>query len=187
MKLQDGEEILHEMKPEASILGIWFVTKCLGFAFLGAFLSFWASGFFGGMFCATTGSNSVSPITTGLRLAPVVGITFLVLALLYCSALRKTYHYWITNMRCVFHGGIIRRVERSVPYHKVTDVEMSQNIVERALNISSINVFTPGTASMQQGGFGQQRAEIRFEGLVDSETPTETINKMVRQVRSTGE
>ncbi len=76
--------------------------------------------------------------------------------------------------------------ERSVPYHKVTDVEVSQNIIERFLGISSINVFTPGTASVQQGSFGH-RAEIRFQGVSDTEEPADTINKMIRQSRASGE
>ncbi len=85
MKLQEGEEILHEMKPEGSVLVIWFFTKCLGFSFVGAFLTFWFCGFFGGMFSAARGSDSISPITIGIRIAPLVGGICLVLSMLYCS------------------------------------------------------------------------------------------------------
>lgn len=117
----------------------------------------------------------------------ILGPVILLLALIYCRVLRKTYVYYVTDQRCVFHGGILRRIERSVPYHKVTDVEMSQNIVERILDISTLKVFTPGTSSMQTSLFGGQRAEISFDGLKDNETPASTINEILRKFRATGE
>lgn len=67
---------------------------------------------------------------------------------------------------------------RAVPHHKVTDLEMGQNIFERMLNISTLSIFTPGTASMQQGGL--QRAEIRFIGLKDSASPFSAISEILK-------
>lgn len=180
--------MIHELRPDSKILVIWFFTKCLGAAFLGAFLVFWCFGFFGGIvFAVTRSSGSAWPLAVGGIMALIVALVFLIIGIIYCRFLRKTYVYYITNQRCVFHGGIIRRIERSVPYHKITDVEASQNIVERVLGISSVNIFTPGTASMMAPAFGGQRAEISFVGLKDNETPAETINKILRKYRSTGE
>ncbi len=104
---------------------------------------------------------------------------------IYCSYLRSTYKYYITNNRCVFCGGIIRRVKRSVPYHKITDVEMSQNIIERMIGISTLNIFTPGTGSIR--GTGGQKAEISFVGLKDNETPAVTISKHLKELTAKGE
>ena len=187
MKLQKSETVIHELRPESSILGIWFFTKCLPAAVISAFLSFWCVGFFGAMFCALTDSNSPWPLTAGGILALVLAPVVLALGLVYCGFLRRTYVYYITNYRCVFHGGILRRIERSVPYHKITDVEMSQNIVERMLGISSVKIFTPGTGSMVAFPFGGQRAEIFFAGLKDNETPASSINEILRKFRATGE
>lgn len=187
MKLQEGENIIHELQPESKVLGIWIFTKCLPAAFISAFLSFWCFGFFGGMFCAATQSKSAWPIAAGGIMALIAAPTLFILALIYCSYLRRTYVYYVTNQRCVFHGGILRRIERSIPYHKITDVEMSQNIIERIIGISSLKIFTPGTGSMVASPFGGQRAEITFVGLKDNETPATTINEIVRKFRSTGE
>jgi uncharacterized membrane protein YdbT with pleckstrin-like domain len=187
MKLQEGENVIHELRPEGKVLGIWIFTKCLPAAFIGAFLSFWFFGFFGGIFCATTQSKSGCPIAMGGIMALIGAPGLFIVALIYCSYLRHTYVYYITNQRCVFHGGILRTIERSVPYHKVTDVEMSQNIIERMLGISSLKIFTPGTASMTASPFGGQRAEISFVGLKDNETPARSINDIVRKFRATGE
>lgn len=187
MKLQEGENIIHELRPESKILGIWIFTKCLPAAFIGAFLSFWCFGFFGGMFCVVAQSKSACPIVMGGITALIAAPSLFILALIYCSYLRRTYVYYVTNQRCVFHGGILRRIERSVPYHKITDVEMSQNIIERMLGISSLKIFTPGTGSMMASPFGGQRAEISFVGLKDNETPATAINGIVRKFRATGE
>lgn len=190
MKLQEDEKIIHEMRPARAILVMWFFSKCILPAFVGVFITFWCFAFFGGVLAARAASDSPWPIVRALIAAPVVGGVVLFLALIYCVHLRRTYVYYVTNQRCVFHGGILRRVERSVPYHKVTDVETSQNIVERAFGISKLNIFTPGTASVMPtpfSPFGGQRAEISFVGLADSETPAETINEILRKFKATGE
>tara|TARA_B100000929_G_C15494267_1_gene415495 strand:- start:858 stop:2216 length:1359 start_codon:yes stop_codon:yes gene_type:complete len=90
------------------------------------------------------------------------------IVIMYHHALRKTYVYYITNQRCVFQGGIIKKIRRSIPYNKITDVEISQNIAERLLGITSINIHT---ASM-----GTHKSEISFVGLKDAETPLTDIN-----------
>lgn len=127
-----------------------------------------------------------APVSSALAAAGVV-LLAVVIGLLYSECLRRTYVYFVSNQRCVFRGGIIVRVERSVPYHKVTDVEMRQNIVERMLGISKLNIFTPGTASVVNSPFGGPRAEISFVGLADSETPAATINETLRGFKATGE
>jgi len=187
MKLQEEEDIIHELRPEPNILIIWFFTKCLSTALVGSFLIFWCFGFFGGMFSVVTKSKSLNPIAVGGVVALIMAPILLILSLIYCSYLRRTYAYYVTNQRCVFSGGILRKVVRSIPYHKITDVEMSQNIIERVLGISSLKIFTPGTGSMRVSPFAGQRAEISFVGLSDNETPAITINETLRKFKATGE
>ena len=128
MKVQEGEEILHEVGPERAVLWIWLFAKALPAGLAGGGVGF---GMFGlaGLIFSFGGFSFIG----GIAGAVIVGPGFLMLAMIYCEFLRRTYVYYITNQRCVFHGGIIRRIERSVHYHKVTDVEMSQNIIERIL------------------------------------------------------
>jgi len=99
---------------------------------------------------------------------------------IYLIYLRKTYRYIITNRRCVFIGGILKRIERTVPYKKITDIQRSQNIIERMLGIWNVQVFTPGTASMQIGQ-AKARAELNFDGLMNSEELYEAINRHAQQ------
>ena len=184
MKVQDGEKILHELMPEKNILWIWLFAKALPAGIAGAGTAFFVGGVSGVWFAF--GGEPVFSFIRGIVGAIVVGLGLFLLVLIYCDFLRRTYVYSITNQRCVFHGGILKRVERSVYYHKVTDVERSQNIIERILGISTLNIFTPGTSSrVDNSPF--PKAEISFVGLKDNESPAETINGILRKFRATGE
>ena len=183
MKLQEGETIILQSNPQRSILGIWFFTKCIVYIFSASFMTFWAFGFFGGMFAMANETKDFNPFVVGGGTTLVVLIIMFPLSLFYVSALQKTFQYVVTNRRCVFKGGIVKRTERSIPFHKITDVERSENIFERALGISKVKVFTPGTASMNFSPFGRQSSEITYEGLSDAEEISESINNQVRLVR----
>ena len=178
--MQEDEKKLHELWPEKNILVIWLFTKCLPVAFAAGFAGALVFGFW-----STLPSDSDFAFASAFIGAAVVGLPCLGLALVYCRYLRRTYAYYITDQRCVFKGGIIRRVQHLIPYHKVTDIEMSQNIIERVLGISTLNIFTPGTSSRGDSSF--QKAEISFVGLKDNESPAETINGILRKFRATGE
>ncbi len=184
MKLQEGENIVHELKPEPKILWIWFFTRCLPLCIIGIATAGLVATFLGTETDVFESGSVLKWVIVG-----VLWVAFLTsIGVVYCIYLRRTYVYYVTTQRCVFHGGILRRVERSVPYHKITDVEMSQNIIERVLGISTLNIFTPGTGSMYPGSpFGGQRAEVSFVGLTDNEAPAATINEILRKFKATGE
>ncbi len=74
---------------------------------------------------------------------------------------------------------------RNVPYHKITDVEINQNIAERILSIYSLKIFTPGTGSVGMPGF--EKAEITFYGIKDAESPAQIIQETLKKYRATGE
>ena len=184
MKVQDGEEILHELVPEKNILWIWLFAKALPAGVAGAGAAF-LLGAVSGFWFTFDGEPDFSFIR-GIVGAIILGLGLFILVLIYCEFLRRTYVYYITNQRCVFHGGILKRIERSVYYHKVTDVERSQNIIERILGISTLNIFTPGTSSRSENS-PFPKAEISFVGLKDNEGPAEAINGILRKFRATGE
>jgi len=64
---------------------------------------------------------------------------------------------------------------------------MSQNIIERVLRISSLKIFTPGTASMRVFPFTGQHAEISFVGLADNEPSAAVMNEILKKYKTTGE
>jgi len=184
MKLQEGENILFEGKPEDRIFTMWIFTRVIPVCFVVAFIIVWATLFFGGMLSAIIG-NKQPPF----HLLPPLLIIGLPLAFIfatyYYKALKDTFHYYITNQRCVFEGGIFVKRSRNVPYHKITDVEVNQNIIEQFLGLYSLKVFTPGTGSVGVPGF--EKAEIVFYGLKDAEGPAQIIQEMLKKYKATGE
>ena len=50
MKLQEGEEVLLELRPERKILVVWFFTNCFGLMIVGIVFGFLLFSIFSDMF-----------------------------------------------------------------------------------------------------------------------------------------
>lgn len=204
MKLDDGETLEIEIKPDEKILVMWFLTKTITYSLATMFFVFMAM-FFINTFNLASEVEALEKVKTEIsqdsktkeqikekikkkmenpfkvfveywKWALVVAGIAAVLIQIYLIYLRKTYRYIITNRRCIFVGGILKRIERTVPYKKITDIQRTQNIIERLLGIWNVQVFTPGTASMQIGQ-AKARAELNYDGLINSEELYEIVNK----------
>lgn len=204
MKLDSGEKLELETSPNQKILFMWFLNKTLTYSIATMFFVFMGM-FFINTFSninnyeksenieIVESSPNPSEISKehdenkkinhtfqimidywGWTLVLVVAIAIIIQTYLYF--LRQTYRYIITDRRCIFVGGILKRVERTVPHKKITDIQRSQNIIERMLGIWNVQVFTPGTASVQIGQ-AKARAELNFDGLIDSEEIYEAISR----------
>jgi len=187
IKLQESEQVLFEGKPEPKLFFVWIFTKVIPACFIATFFIIWCTLFFGGLFaCAMRGAKEANyfPFFILIRAAFILPIIFGA-AYFYYRALLKTFHYAVTNQRCIFEGGIMIRRLRSVPFYKITDLEINQNIVERMLGIYSLKIFTAGTASL--GAPGLEKAEIVFFGLTDAETPSGIIQNILKKYKATGE
>jgi len=206
MKLDDDEKLELDIKPNEKILVVWFLTKTITYSVATMFFVFMALFFIDTINWTSELEarkdveiieNNISTDEEKDRTVKEIGHPFGIiidywewaLALvgfasiiiqIYLIYLRKTYRYIITNRRCIFIGGILKRIERTVPYKKITDIQRSQNILERMLGIWNVQVFTPGTASMQIGQ-AKARAELNFDGLLNSEELYEAINKYTQQ------
>ena len=178
MRLQNGETLTMEMRPERAVLKIWLFTKCIPAAFIGGFLVFWAITFFGtilspGSDIAPSETVYIHPtVPVAILLAGLAVIVIFIAALIYISFLQKTYVYTLTSKRVNFQGGILRYRDRSVNYDKIHNVEKSQNFFERMIWLESIWVHTAGYSGPKK------KAEIVFEGLRDVGDALAEINKM---------
>ncbi len=161
--LQEEEKVIYEGYPQPVILVLWFF-KALFFAVI---ISFFINTFL----TVLTRNFTSYGINYFLVFIPVLVISFI-----YQIFLRRSYHYYITNERVIFQGGILLRQIKNVPYHKVTDVSIYQNIIERIIGISTLNVHTAGT--------GVQMPEIRFVGLYNPEKPHMFILKELKAFKS---
>ncbi len=202
MKLDSSEKIELEIKPNEKILVIWFLTKTLTYSIATMFFVFMALFFINTINIVSNqeeksdveiieNRSGISEIDKGgeeqighpfqmiidfwgWALVFVVAVSIVIQV--YLHFLRKTYSYIVTDRRCIFVGGILRRVERTVPHKKITDIQRSQNIIERVLGIWNVQIFTPGTASVQIGQT-KARAELNYDGLLNSEELYEVISR----------
>jgi uncharacterized membrane protein YdbT with pleckstrin-like domain len=169
INLQSKEKILHQDNPDKSMLVFWFF-KSMALSLI----LFWPLTMFG--------SILLVPLKSFIGVGFMLLFFFLaftilfVITFLYHVYLRKTYEYYITNQRVVFKGGILLKRLRSVPYHKITDVEVSQNIIEQFLNLSTLRLHT--------AGMGTAMAEIRFIGIKDASTPEKAITRELNKFKS---
>ncbi|MFH1621853.1 MAG: PH domain-containing protein [Candidatus Omnitrophota bacterium] len=185
IRLREGEQILFEARPEKKIFVMWILTKVIPTCIFASFFIIWVTLLFGGIFFCAIKGNKEPPFYLLLPLFIFFLPLIFMLATFYYKELRKTYRYVVTNQRCIFEGGIVVRRLRNVPYHKITDVEINQNIIERVLGIFSLKIFTPGTGAVGMPGF--EKAEIVFYGLKDAESPAGIIQDILKQYKATGE
>lgn len=186
IKLQESEQILFEGKPAEEILIMWIFTKVIPYCLFVGLISFYLL-MLGWLFFVVIPlrlKNPAFPIFI-IQLAGLTVPLWAIFFVRYYKSLKETFHYYITGQRCIFEGGIIVRRVRSVPYHKITDVEINQNIIEQFLGIYSLKIFTPGTGSMGMPGF--EKAEIIFYGLKDAEHPADIIQETLKKYKATGE
>ena len=179
MKLAKDERVLHKLNPTPRLMVIWFFRKILPH---GIALSLLTAYVIVPVLSlpSNKGDELVYTMEFTLTLALIALVLGSTLSYIYHRYLLATLQYLITDRRCIWTGGLLLKKEHSVSYHKITDVERSRNWLEQLLNLSSISLFTPGTASMW--GYNKRPIpELHFEGLPVSEDQAECINEQVRK------
>ena len=182
--LQEGEQVLWEGRPEKRIYVMWLFTRVLVMSALTSGIIAYLAVVACVIYAAVHRMKEPVFYLVGSTLIFVVPVV-LACTLFYYRHLLETFHYTVTNQRCVFEGGIFVRRRRNVPFHKITDVEVNQNIIEHMLGILSLKVFTPGTGSVGVPGF--EKAEIVFCGLLDADKPASIIQNTLKKFKATGE
>lgn len=170
INLQDKEKVLYKGWPQPAVLFFWFFKSLLI-----SLVIFWFFGIFG--FTIFIPLASVFGVFS-LAVIGIYALGFLFLfaiVFIYHIYLRKTYEYYATNQRVVFKGGLLYKRTRNVPYHKITDVEISQNIFEQILKIYTLRVHT--------AGMGGPMAEVRFIGLDDPREAEKIISKELKKFK----
>lgn len=176
MKLRADEDVIVELTPAGGLLGYWVITRCL-VAGIAVGVAMVCLAFFGSGWGFTLG------LGLAVQFACAGGLLVFTLAVIYAACLLRTYRYYVTNRRCAFSGGILLRVRHSIPYHKITDLEQRQNILQRLFGIWSLRIYTPGTSSGKEGA----NPELLFQGLSDPDEPTDAITDFLTEFRATGQ
>ena len=175
---EHSEKILFQGKPKKSILFIWIFSRVLLWTFIisivGSFLIMP-----GLVIIAAISYKTNSFAQLGSSILVVIASLFWWLFLfgsifLYQVYLLKSYEYYITNRRVIFKGGLIRKSLTSVPFNKITNTEISQNLIEQFLGIYSFHIQTAGLG-------GVKVPEIIFVGLENASVPEKVLNDCLQK------
>jgi hypothetical protein len=99
----------------------------------------------------------------------VITVLFIIWTKLYYTSMWYELHD--DEMR--WKRGVIFRRTGIVPYNRITNIDIRQGPVMRALEISTLSIQTAGYS-------GQAQAEIRIEAIVHAEELRELIRTLVR-------
>ncbi len=89
----------------------------------------------------------------GLYIFAGIGLFILVIAVLQYWF----YHYWLTDDKIEIKEGILFKKNRKIPYTRIQNVNVSQNLLERALNVA--------TLQLESASGGKPEAIMRVVGL----------------------
>jgi len=161
------ERILWEGTPDRKVLIVWLFSRLLL-----AFLVIFAIGIMPLFWGKATATNRPTYI---LMMGLLAIFTFYFIYLIF---LRRTFRYAITEKGVYFMGGLLVKKQKSVPFHKITNVTISQNIIEQIFNLHKIGFQTAGAG-------GVAVPEIRFEGIIDAQTPKNIVEQFIVASRGT--
>jgi len=106
----------------------------------------------------------------------VVGWLILMIPiLLWIPAFYRSLEYVVDNDSVKMKKGVFWRKRVTVPYTKITNVDVTQGPVQRMLNIGRIHVQTAGA-----GGAQGAKAELKLLGVRDLDGLKDTIMERVR-------
>ncbi len=167
----EKEKILWRSQPHEKLWYYWIPTKGLGGSLGYSFF------FFITYYGYTIFTGQITKSTVAWRSLAMTSIYFFVIIFIlhipYLYFLRKTYIYTITNKNVIFEGGIITRFKHNLPFHKITNIIVSQGILQRAFGIWDLGI--------QTAGVGSPVAEITFPGLMEPEKPKKLILGLVEK------
>jgi len=111
-----------------------------------------------------------------LVFAAVLMVVFFIWVKLYYASM----WYELRDDEMSWKRGVIFRTTGIVPYNRITNLDLRQGPVMRALGISTLSIQTAGYS-------GQAVPEIRIEAIVHAEELRELLRTMVRSCSGRGD
>ncbi len=163
------------MKPDSAIKSYWITIWLIWYAFM-VFIAFLPA-----MIIAIEGERDLTGILiAGIIIAACSAVMFPLLA--WLPAFYKTLEYEVDEDSVNAKRGVFWKRYVTVPFAKITNIDVHQGPLERRFGLGTIHVQTAG-AGGQQGG----AAELRLAGIRDIHGVKELIAERVkRHSRSMG-
>lgn len=149
------------LKPEKEQRTLWFITLAIIFA-IGT--PFWiVVPFF------------VGEIVIFFGVFLFIWLIIMILTAIWIPAAFRALEYTIDDDGVKMRGGVVWKKYVTVPYSKITNVDITRGPLQRLFNIGTIHVQTAG-ASGKQG----EKAELKLAGIRDLEKVREVIIKNIK-------
>ena len=137
-----------KLKPEKEQKILWIIT--------------WVVFFVIGIISLVVLSVMVNPI---VFLATAFGWMVIMIPIIFwIPAAFRALEYYIDDEGVKMKGGVVWKKHVTVPYPKITNVDITQGPLQRYYNIGTIHVQTAGSAGKQG-----EKAELRMHGIRDLE------------------
>lgn len=149
------------IKPEKEQRTMWFIGWAIPFVIGFTLLVFFLL--------------VVDKLIFGLGIGIVAWLIIMLPILLYIPAFYKSLEYIIDGDSVKMRKGVFWRKRVTVPFTKITNIDVTQGPVQRIFKIGTVQVQTAGA-----GGTTGSQAEIQFLGIRDTEGLKDTIMKRVR-------
>ena len=121
----------------------------------------------------------VGTVSAGTQRLPLlVGLFGIVLfaALAYQVAYVRRFSYELTEDTFDVYSGVFSRRSREIPYHRIQNVDVTRNVVQRALGIAELAIETAGG--------GETEATLRY---LEADTADELRAALSRRKRGESE
>jgi len=147
-----------KIKPEKDLQTMWFFETIIGSLIV--------------LILLIMGSTFDSILRFYALLWAIINIPFL----LYIPAFYKTLEYIIDNDSIKTQGGVFWKKYSSLTYAKITNIDITQDPVQRMFNIGTIHVQTAGA-----GGTQGTLAELRLLGIKNLQGLKNTIMNKIKE------
>lgn len=107
----------------------------------------------------------------------LVWMIVIIIVLLYIPAFFMTLEYSIGNDAIYLWKGVFWKRQTTVPYTKITNIDLTQGPLERIYKISKVHIQTAGASGQQN-----PNAELVMLGIRDAETIKNNIMDSVKNI-----
>lgn len=152
-----------ELRPEIQQRTLWLIT--------------WAI-----IFILVTPLWAVLPFVVGeaaifFVIFLIIWVLVMVLVLVWIPAAFRALEYAIDDDGVKMNGGVVWKKHVTVPYSKITNVDITRGPLQRYYSIGTIHVQTAGAAGKQG-----EKAELKLSGIRELEDVREVIIGNIRDL-----
>ena len=151
------------LKPEKEQRTLWFITWVIIFVIV---TPFWiVTPFF------------AREIVIFFSVFLFLWLVIMILVAIWIPAAFKALEYTIDDDGVKMKGGVVWKKYVTVPYSKITNVDITRGPLQRLFNIGTIHVQTAGAAGKQG-----EKAELKLAGIRDLEKVREVIIENIKDL-----